>query len=61
MHPCVADSSQEDYLCFTKYIKSGKKQRKMKVDINWEDLIVEILLLHNVKGEEIEKGHHNVL
>ncbi|KAL2473519.1 zinc ion binding transcription regulator [Forsythia ovata] len=61
IHPCIADSGREDYLCVTKHIKSGKKRRKIEVDIDWEDLIIETLLLHNVKEEEIEKGHYNVL
>ncbi|CAI9772556.1 unnamed protein product [Fraxinus pennsylvanica] len=61
MHPLVADSSDGNDICVFKRIKSGKKQRKMQVDIDWEDLIIETLLLHNVKEEEIEKGHYNVL
>lgn len=39
-----------------------KKRRGMAVDgIDWEDLIIETLVLHQVKDEEIEKGHYNTL
>ncbi|CAK9148143.1 unnamed protein product [Ilex paraguariensis] len=38
-----------------------KKQRKMQVEIDWEDFIIEALLLHQVKEEEIQKGHYNAL
>ena len=30
-------------------------------DVDWEDLIIETLVLHQVKEEEIEKGHYNTL
>ncbi|KAL2524505.1 zinc ion binding [Abeliophyllum distichum] len=61
MHPSTADSGDGNDICVLKCIKSVKKQRKMQVDIGWEDLIIETLLLHNVKEEEIEKGYYNVL
>ncbi|CAI9279551.1 unnamed protein product [Lactuca saligna] len=36
---------------------SRKRKRKVKkVDIDWEDFVIETLLLHEVKEEEIEKG-----
>ncbi|XP_061366866.1 plant-specific TFIIB-related protein PTF2-like [Gastrolobium bilobum] len=39
-----------------------KKRRGMVVDdIDWEDLIIETLILHQVKEQEIEKGHYNTL
>ncbi|KAM7254827.1 hypothetical protein ACFE04_020068 [Oxalis oulophora] len=38
-----------------------KRRRKGVGDINWEDLIIETLLLHRVKEEEIEKGHYRTL
>ncbi|CAL5184178.1 unnamed protein product [Lathyrus oleraceus] len=39
-----------------------KKRRGVVVDgIDWEDLIIETLILHQVKEEEIEKGHYNTL
>lgn len=38
------------------------KKRKIQHDsIDWEDFIIETLLLHQVKEEEIEKGHYNTL
>lgn len=38
----------------------GAKKRKRR-DVDWEDFIIETLLLHRVKEEEIEKGHYNTL
>ncbi|KAK6124199.1 hypothetical protein DH2020_042035 [Rehmannia glutinosa] len=62
MHPEIANSSYRNDLCLFEPEKCEKKKRKrVKVDIDWEDLIIETLLLHNVKEEEIEKGHYNVL
>ncbi|KAL5575239.1 hypothetical protein UlMin_016938 [Ulmus minor] len=43
-------------------LSTTKKRKKTKVTgIDWEDLIIETLLLHKVKDEEIEKGHYNTL
>ncbi|TKY69718.1 Transcription initiation factor IIB-1 [Spatholobus suberectus] len=43
----------------------GRKRKKRKGmvvdDVDWEDLIIETLVLHQVKEEEIEKGHYNTL
>ncbi|KAK9740608.1 hypothetical protein RND81_03G047500 [Saponaria officinalis] len=42
--------------------KSSKKKREKQNDsIDWEDFIIETLLLHNVKEEEIEKGYYKAL
>ncbi|CAK8564543.1 unnamed protein product [Lathyrus sativus] len=39
-----------------------KKRKGVVVDgIDWEDLIIETLILHQVKEEEIEKGNYNTL
>ncbi|XP_022994521.1 plant-specific TFIIB-related protein PTF2 [Cucurbita maxima] len=38
-----------------------ERKRKRAVGIEWEDIIIETLLLHDVKEEEIEKGHYNAL
>ncbi|KAK4768692.1 hypothetical protein SAY87_003833 [Trapa incisa] len=39
-----------------------KKRRRSKGEVvDWEDFIIEALLLHRVKEEEIEKGHYNTL
>ncbi|RZC16726.1 Enolase 1, chloroplastic [Glycine soja] len=45
------------------YPESRRKKRKGMVvdDVDWEDLIIETLVLHQVKEEEIEKGHYNTL
>ncbi|KAL9236831.1 hypothetical protein vseg_011456 [Gypsophila vaccaria] len=40
---------------------SGKKREKQHDSIDWEDFIIETLLLHKVKEEEIEKGHYKAL
>lgn len=42
-------------------IGDGKKKRKRGCEIDWEDLVIQTLVLHNVKDEEIEKGHYNAL
>lgn len=38
-----------------------KSKKRKKVDIDWEDFVIETLLLHDVKEEEIEKGYYNTL
>lgn len=52
MNPSHADSE-----C----VNVGKKRRKTHVEIDWEDFVIETLLLHQVKEGEIEKGHYNTL
>ncbi|XP_071736146.1 plant-specific TFIIB-related protein PTF2-like [Rutidosis leptorrhynchoides] len=48
--------------CVKVSVKSSKRKRKeKKVDIDWEDFVIETLLLHQVKEEEIEKGYYNTL
>ncbi|KAL2244790.1 plant-specific TFIIB-related protein PTF2 [Sesamum indicum] len=61
MHPGIVASGYSNGICLFEPEKSEKKRKKMKVDTDWEDLIIETLLLHNVKEEEIENGHYNVL
>ncbi|KAA8519673.1 hypothetical protein F0562_013882 [Nyssa sinensis] len=61
MHPSNADSGERDALCLLECINVGKKRRRMQVGIDWEDFIIETLLLHQVEEEEIEKGHYNTL
>ncbi|XP_021907770.1 plant-specific TFIIB-related protein PTF2 [Carica papaya] len=59
MHPSDTDNSNFGALSS---INAGKKRKRaVASEIGWEDLIIEILLLHKVKEEEIEKGHYNVL
>ncbi|KAF7810161.1 plant-specific TFIIB-related protein PTF2 [Senna tora] len=44
------------------YPSVKKRKRRGKLDgVDWEDLIIETLLLHQVREEEIEKGHYNTL
>lgn len=40
---------------------SKRKKRKRGCEIDWEDLVIQTLVLHDVKDEEIEKGHYNAL
>ncbi|KAM7503168.1 hypothetical protein LguiB_002072 [Lonicera macranthoides] len=72
MHPQVAGSVDKDNrflpscvekenLSVSSCVKFGKKRKKLKVDIDWEDFVIETLLLHQVKEDEIEKGHYNAL
>ncbi|XP_057513878.1 plant-specific TFIIB-related protein PTF2-like [Actinidia eriantha] len=58
-----ADSGDNYNLCISESINVGKKRRRkrIKVDTDWEDFIIETLLLHRVKEDEIEKGHYNTL
>ncbi|KAK8711870.1 hypothetical protein V6N13_147130 [Hibiscus sabdariffa] len=38
-----------------------KRKRKPCSEIDWEDFVIEALLLHRVKEEDIEKGHYRAL
>ncbi|ESQ53545.1 hypothetical protein EUTSA_v10027569mg [Eutrema salsugineum] len=42
-------------------LKHIKKKRKIGSEINWEDLVIQTLVLHGVSDEEIEKGHYEAL
>ncbi|EOA18803.1 hypothetical protein CARUB_v10007416mg [Capsella rubella] len=42
-------------------LEHSKKKRKKGTEIDWEDLIIQTLVLHNVNEEEIEKGHYKTL
>ncbi|KAK7290377.1 hypothetical protein RIF29_04758 [Crotalaria pallida] len=64
MHPLDAglgDSTNLDNLDDTCHERKRKKRRGVVDDVDWEDLIIETLLLHKVKEEEIEKGYYNTL
>lgn len=56
MHPSNAHSDA----CISEDVLTGRK-RKRRRSLDWEDLIIETLLLHQVKEEEIEKGWYNSL
>ncbi|KAI3745639.1 hypothetical protein L6452_08041 [Arctium lappa] len=45
-------------LCVRIPVCSSKRNRR---DTDWEDFVIETLLLHQVKEEEIEKGYYNTL
>lgn len=65
MHPldaALGDTSDLGILEGTCHERKRKKRKGMIVDdVDWEDLIIETLILHNVKEEEIEKGYYNTL
>ncbi|KAL1215629.1 Plant-specific TFIIB-related protein PTF2 [Cardamine amara subsp. amara] len=42
-------------------LEHSKKKRKRGSEIDWEDLVIQTLVLHNVNEEEIEKGHYKTL
>ncbi|KAJ8531537.1 hypothetical protein K7X08_026971 [Anisodus acutangulus] len=62
MYPWDAKLIDKVDLGSVEHVKNGKKRRrKMKVDVDWEDFIIETLLLHQVEEEEIEKGYYKAL
>ncbi|XP_075104898.1 plant-specific TFIIB-related protein PTF2-like [Nicotiana tabacum] len=62
MYPSDAGSIDKIEQCPVEHVNGGKKRRrKMKVDVDWEDFIIETLLLHQVEEEEIEKGYYKAL
>ncbi|PON73802.1 TFIIB transcription factor [Trema orientale] len=62
MHPLISDSGDSRNNSSVDCEQPRKKRKGAKVNvIDWEDLIIETLLLHQVKPEEIEKGHYNTL
>ncbi|XP_075496551.1 plant-specific TFIIB-related protein PTF2 [Primulina tabacum] len=61
MNPFMSNSGYGKDFCVLEHEKSAKKRKKMQMDIDWEDLIIETLLLHNVEDDEIVNGHYNVL
>ncbi|KAL2349362.1 hypothetical protein Fmac_003362 [Flemingia macrophylla] len=65
MHPLDADGGDTEILgpldSSCPEIKRKKRKGTVVDDVDWEDLIIETLVLHRVKDEEIEKGHYNTL
>ncbi|KAI3745637.1 hypothetical protein L6452_08039 [Arctium lappa] len=55
--PSMAANESGD-LCVRLTVCSSKTKRR---DTDWEDFVIETLLLHQVKEEEIEKGNYNTL
>ncbi|XP_068321217.1 plant-specific TFIIB-related protein PTF2 [Pyrus communis] len=60
MCPDNARSGDSSDICISEEVHTRKKRKRGR-GIDWEDLIIETLLLHKVKEEEIEKGWYNVL
>ncbi|CAM8985862.1 unnamed protein product [Rhodiola kirilowii] len=61
-NPSKAVSNESQPLCIPDMVLSAENQlgpEDGKCD--WEDLIIESLLLHSVREEEIEKGHYSTL
>ncbi|CAN0837990.1 Plant-specific TFIIB-related protein PTF2 [Linum grandiflorum] len=42
-------------------VYNSKKRKRKEENIDWEDLIIEALLVHQVKEDEIEKGYYKAL
>lgn len=62
MHPRNALSGDSSDCCVLEDSRARKRKVKTSTKgIDWEDFIIETLLLHKVKEEEIEKGHYNTL
>ncbi|KAI8007606.1 Plant-specific TFIIB-related protein PTF2 [Camellia lanceoleosa] len=61
--PNANSGDRDDDLCILECLNGGNKRRrkKMAIVVDWEDFIIETLLLHRVEEEEIEKGHYNTL
>ena len=62
MYPQNDDLDDNCNLSISNGVNVGRtRRRKTKVYVDWEDLIIETLLLHQVHEEEIEKGHYGTL
>ena len=61
LHANLDDTENLDILDSTCPEKRKKRRGRVVGGIDWEDLIIETLILHQVKDEEIEKGHYNTL
>ncbi|XP_050226047.1 plant-specific TFIIB-related protein PTF2 [Mercurialis annua] len=71
MHPWNPDSGDGKVIALLQDSHTKKRKRKTPakgtklktpaIRIDWEDFVIETLLLHQVKEEEIESGHYNTL
>ncbi|KAI8005951.1 Plant-specific TFIIB-related protein PTF2 [Camellia lanceoleosa] len=61
--PNANSGDRDDDLCILECLNGGNKRRrkKMAIVVDWEDFIIETLLLHREELEEIEKGHYSTL
>ncbi|XVF14783.1 hypothetical protein REPUB_Repub09cG0091300 [Reevesia pubescens] len=53
---CGGDFNSSEVVCDGK-----KRKRRQACEIDWEDFIIETLLLHRVKEEDIEEGNYQAL
>ncbi|XWS47464.1 hypothetical protein CRYUN_Cryun14cG0154300 [Craigia yunnanensis] len=62
MDPCNTGSDDSGNFNSLEVVCAGKKRKRRQAsEIDWEDFIVETLILHRVKEEDIEKGHYKAL
>ncbi|KAH7544965.1 plant-specific TFIIB-related protein PTF2 isoform X1 [Ziziphus jujuba] len=62
MNPSNPNPCDDYSFSTSENIQARKKRKRGQTEgIDWEDLIIEKLLLHKVKEEEIEKGYYNTL
>ncbi|XP_010243578.1 PREDICTED: plant-specific TFIIB-related protein PTF2-like [Nelumbo nucifera] len=63
MRPPSTVSGEKKDSCLLEDLEARKQQCKQSKggNVDWEDFIIELLLLHQVREEEIEQGHYNTL
>ncbi|XP_044476320.1 plant-specific TFIIB-related protein PTF2-like [Mangifera indica] len=62
MNPSSSDTGDNDNVASSECVLNGKRRKRKQIgEIDWEDFIIETLLLHQVKEEDIETGHYNTL
>ena len=62
MHPGSTGADECNEVSVIENVQTSKKRKGKRIGvIDWEDLIIETLILHEVKDEEIETGHYNTL
>ncbi|KAJ0018111.1 hypothetical protein Pint_10403 [Pistacia integerrima] len=61
MHPSRPDAGDGENFGSLECLFAEKRKRRKLGEIDWEDFIIETLLLHQVKQEDIETGHYNTL
>lgn len=61
MNPWKSDSGSGKACTAEGALDRKRKRKSLVKDIDWEDFVIETLLLHQVKEEEIEKGYYNTL
>ena len=62
MHPSKTNMGDTEEFSSEEHLHAKKKRRgRKKIGIDWEDFVIETLLLHHVNEDEIEKGHYKAL